>query len=91
LTAIGLQEREMAGERDLREKIVETNRDVKWICRTLVEMKDRDAEMEGRLRALEGWRSEAAGEEKKERQIAAGAGGVVGGAVALLLQMLGMG
>ncbi|WP_366943739.1 hypothetical protein [Methanofollis sp.] len=76
---------------NLREKIVETNRDVKWICRTLAEMKDRDAEMEGRLRALENWKSETAGEEKRERQIAAGAGGVVGGIVAVVVKVMGWG
>ncbi|WP_328585449.1 hypothetical protein [Methanofollis ethanolicus] len=47
-------------------------------------MEEKDKEMEGRLRVLEGWRSEAAGEEKRERPIAAGA-------VAIVLQMLGMG
>ncbi|WP_067051948.1 hypothetical protein [Methanofollis ethanolicus] len=78
-------------EKSTRELVVETARDVKWICRTLAEMKDRDAEMEGRLRALEGWRSEAAGEERRERQIAAGAGGVVGGIVAVVVKVIGWG
>jgi chromosome segregation ATPase len=81
----------MAMAENLREKIVETNRDVKWICRTLQKMEERDKEMEGRLRALENWRSEAAGEEKRERQIAAGAGGVVGGIVAVVVKVMGWG
>ncbi|WP_298669302.1 hypothetical protein [uncultured Methanofollis sp.] len=76
---------------NLREKIVETNRDVKWICRTLKRMEERDAEMEGRLRSLENWRSETAGEERREREIAAGAGGVVGGIVAVVMRVIGWG
>jgi len=76
---------------NLREKIVETNRDVKWICRTLKRMEERDAEMEGRLRSLENWRSETAGEERREREIAAGAGGVVGGIVAVVMRVMGWG
>lgn len=81
----------MAGERELRDMIVETNRDVKWICRTLKKMEETDAEVEGRLRALENWKSETAGEEKRERQIAAGAGGVVGGIVAVVVKVMGWG
>ncbi|WP_394339010.1 hypothetical protein [Methanofollis sp. UBA420] len=81
----------MAMAENLREKIVETNRDVKWICRTLRRMEERDAEMEGRLRDLENWKSETVGEEKRERQIAAGAGGVVGGIVAVVVKVMGWG
>jgi chromosome segregation ATPase len=81
----------MAGERELRDMIVETNRDVKWICRTLQRMEEKDAEMEGRLRTLENWQSETTGEEKRERQIAAGAGGVVGGIVAVVVKVMGWG
>jgi len=76
---------------NLREKIVETNRDVKWICRTLKRMEERDDEMEGRLRSLENWKSETAGEEKRGRQLAAGAGGVVGGIVAVVVRVMGWG
>jgi chromosome segregation ATPase len=81
----------MAMAENLRDMIVETNRDVKWICRTLKRMEERDDEMEGRLRALEGWRSETAGEERREREIAAGAGGVVGGIVAVVVKVIGWG
>ncbi|QSZ67006.1 hypothetical protein RJ40_05610 [Methanofollis aquaemaris] len=81
----------MAAERDLREMIVETNRDVKWICRTLERMEERDAEMETRLRALENWQSEKVGEERRERGIAAGAGGVVGGIAAVVVRVMGWG
>jgi hypothetical protein len=78
-------------EKTTRELVAETARDVKWICRTLARMEEEDARVEGRLRALEGWRSEQVGEARRDRQIAAGAGGVVGGAVAVVLQMLGWG
>ncbi len=52
----------------------ETNRDVKWICRTLQRMEAQDGEFEARLRALEGWRAEKVGEEKRISTIGAGAG-----------------
>ncbi|NVO66823.1 hypothetical protein [Methanofollis tationis] len=78
-------------EKSTRELVAETARDVKWICRTLQRMEEEDACREGRLRSLEGWRSETVGEARRDRQIAAGAGGVVGGAVAIVLQMLGWG
>ncbi|QYZ80150.1 hypothetical protein E2N92_12290 [Methanofollis formosanus] len=81
----------MAAERDLHEMIVETNRDVKWICRTLERMEARDAEMETRLRAVETWQSEKIGEERRERRAAAWAGGVVGGIVAVVVRVMGRG
>ena len=58
----------------------ETNRDVKWICKMLARMEAQDEGFEARLRALEGWRAEKAGEERRGSAISAGAGGVVGGA-----------
>jgi len=78
-------------ERSTRELVIETARDVKWICRTLARMEEQDVQVEGRLRSLEGWRSEKVGEARRDRQIAAGAGGIVGGAVAIVLQMFGWG
>lgn len=78
-------------ERSTREVVAETARDVKWICRTLQRMEERDERVEERLRSLEGWQSETVGEARRDRQIAAGAGGVVGGAVAIVLQMFGWG
>ena len=48
-------------------------------------------EFESRIRALEGWRAEKAGEEKRVSTISAGAGGVVGGVVAVLVRVLGEG
>ena len=70
-------------------KIIETHRDVKWICRTLEEMKETDAGFETRLRALEGWRAEKAGAEKRMGGICAGLSGLTGGAVAWLFQWMG--
>ncbi len=78
-------------EKTTRELVAETARDVKWICRTLSRMEEEGTCREERLRALEGWRSETVGESRRDRQIAAGAGGVVGGAVAIVLQMIGWG
>jgi len=78
-------------ERSTRELVAETARDVKWICRTLQRMEEQDVQVEQRLRSLEGWQSEKVGESRRDRQIAAGAGGIVGGAVAIVLQMLGWG
>jgi len=51
-----LQE-ETTMKEDLTGKIIETHRDVKWICRTLEEMKETNENFETRLRDLEGWRA----------------------------------
>ena len=69
----------------------ETNRDVKWICRMLARMEAQDEEFESRIRALEGWRAEKAGEERRVSTMSAGAGGVVGGVVAVIVKVLGGG
>lgn len=50
-----------------------------------------DEDFEARIRALEGWRAEKAGEEKRISTISAGAGGIVGGVVAVLVKVLGGG
>jgi len=54
-------------------------------------MEAQDEEFENRLRALEGWRAEKAGEEKRVSTISAGAGGIVGGVVAVIVRVLGGG
>jgi hypothetical protein len=54
-------------------------------------MEAQDLDFEARIRALEGWRAEKAGEEKRISTISAGAGGVVGGVVAVLVKVLGGG
>ncbi len=79
----------MTGEKTTRELVYETNRDVKWICRALRRMETQDEEFEARIRALEGWRAEKAGEERRFSTVSAGAGGVVGGVVAVLVKILG--
>ena len=81
----------MAGEKTARELIYETNRDVKWICKMLQRMEARDEDFEGRLRALEAWRSGKDGEERRVSALGAGAGGVVGGAVAVIVRVIGGG
>ena len=64
---------------------------MKWICKTLQRMEAQDEEFESRLRALEGWRAEKVGEEKRVSTISAGAGGIVGGVVAVIVRVLGGG
>jgi hypothetical protein len=81
----------MTDTKTTRELVYETNRDVKWICKMLQRMEARDEEFEGRIRALEGWRAEKAGEERRVSTISAGAGGVVGGVVAVIVKVLGGG
>ncbi|WAI00390.1 hypothetical protein [Methanogenium organophilum] len=76
---------------DLNAKIIETHRDVKWICRTLKEMKETDADFEARIRDLEGWRAEKAGAEMRTGGIVAGLSGVAGAFVAWVVQWLGVG
>ncbi len=76
---------EMTEEKTTRELVYETNRDVKWICRTLRRMEAQDEEFEARIRALEGWRAEKAGEERRLSTVSAGAGGVV----AVIVRVLG--
>ena len=75
-------------EKTTREMIVETSRDVKWICRTLEEMKAHDGHLEQRIRSLEHWRDIRVGEEQRAQRISAGAGGVIGGVVAVIVQLL---
>jgi len=81
----------MTDAKTTRELVYETNRDVKWICRALQRMEAQDEEFESRIRALEGWRAEKAGEERRVSTISAGTGGVVGGVVAVLVRVLGGG
>jgi len=76
---------------DLDAKIIEMHRDIKWICRTLGEMKKTDVDFEDRLRNLEGWQAEKGGAEKRSGGIVAGVSGIVGALAALVVQWLGMG
>ena len=81
----------MTGEKTTRELVYETNRDVKWICKALARMEAQDEDFEVRIRALEGWRAEKVGEERRLSTMSAGAGGVVGGVVAVIVRVLGGG
>ena len=81
----------MTGEKTTRELVYETNQDVKWICKMLQRMEAQDEEFEARIRALEGWRSEKAGEERRISTVSAGAGGGDGGGGAGLVKVLGGG
>ena len=76
----------MSNSKSNRDMIVETNRDVKWICKTLAEMKGSIEDHEGRLRNLEAYKAESGGRESK---IAAGLGAGAGGAAALILRIFG--
>jgi len=54
----------------------ETEPDVKWICKMLQRMEAQGEDFESRLRALEGWRAEKAGEERRVSTLGArGRGG----------------
>ncbi|RQD81813.1 MAG: hypothetical protein D5R99_00975 [Methanocalculus sp. MSAO_Arc1] len=83
------------GERSTRDLVLETTRDVKWVCRALERiekrLESRDEEYEARLRALEQWRALKAGEERRHGTLSAGAGGIVGGAVAVMVRIFGGG
>ncbi len=57
----------MTNEKTTRELVYETNRDVKWICKMLQRMEAQDEEFEARIRALEGWRAEKAGEDLHQK------------------------
>ncbi|WP_048185459.1 hypothetical protein [Methanoculleus sediminis] len=60
-------------------------------CDSLQRMEAQDEDFESRLRVLEGWRAEKAGEEKRVSTVSAGAGGVVAGVVAVIVKVLGGG
>ncbi|HQN92378.1 MAG TPA: hypothetical protein PK336_08985 [Methanoculleus sp.] len=81
----------MAAEKTTRELVYETNRDVKWICRTLQQMEARDEDFEARVRALEGWQAEREGAERRLSTVSVGVGGIVGGVVAVLIKVFGGG
>jgi hypothetical protein len=78
----------MPEEKTTREMILETSRDVKWICRTLAEMKADEGALEERVRVLERWRDTKVGEEQRARRASAGAGGLIGGVAAVIVQLL---
>ncbi len=50
---------------------------MKWICRAFERMEAQDEEFEARIWALEGWRAEKAGEERRLSTVSAGVGAVI--------------
>ena len=48
-----------------------------------------DEDFEARIRVLEGWRAEKASEERRVSTVSAGAGGVVGGVVPVIVRVFG--
>ncbi len=78
-------------EKTTREMIIETNRDVKWICRLLAEMKETDSGLEERVRDLEAWQSVKTGEDMRSHGVSAGVGAGAGGLVAVLVKLIGGG
>ena len=69
---------------DLTGTIIETNRDVKWICRILTEMKAADEDLECRVRELETWKGEHVGVEKR----IAGWSGVIGAVIGVIAGLM---
>jgi len=80
-----------ASRDDLMETIIETHRDVKWICKTLQAMEARNEDVETRLRSIEGWRAERAGAERRTGGMVAGVSGIAGALAAWVVQWLGVG
>ncbi|MCK9278102.1 MAG: hypothetical protein M0P22_08455, partial [Methanoculleus sp.] len=73
----------MTDAKTTRELVYETNRDVKWICRTLQRLEAQDEEFEARIRALEGWRARNGG----SRRSVPGLAGWLGGVVAVIVRV----
>ena len=81
----------MRDEKSTRELVYETSRDVKCIFCALQWIEAQDEEFEARIWALDGWRAEKAGEERRVSTLGAGAGGIVGGVVAVIVRVIGGG
>ena len=80
---------------DIRTVLYESNRllteqsaHIKWICRTLEEMKAESADLEVRVRSLEEWKAEHTGVEKKMAVWAGTFGAVAGVVVGVLFEVL---
>jgi len=81
----------MTNEKTTRELAYEANRDAKWICKALQRMEVQDEEFEARIRALEGWRAEKVGEERRVSTIGARWARWWAGVVAVIVRGLGGG
>ncbi len=72
-----------------REMLIETNRDVKWIRAALSEIKERENELDRRLRALEKSRkSTLLSLFSAENSFSLGIGAGAGGVTAILIRLL---
>ena len=71
-----------------KQLLVEQSAHIKWICRTLEEMKDYDADLEKRVRRLEEWKAEHVGVEKRMTGVAGVLGAVVGVVAGVLVQVV---
>ncbi len=70
-----------------KQLLVEQSAHIKWICRTLEEMKDYDADLEKRVRRLEEWKAEHVGVEKRMTGAAGVLGAVVGVVAGIMVDM----
>ena len=76
-------------EDEIVEKIIETNRDVKWIRAEIAGIKEDEKELERRVAAIEAQYSPARTGIVSERQVSAGIGAGAGSIAALILRLLG--
>jgi hypothetical protein len=76
-------------EDEIVEKIIETNRDVKWIRAEIAGIKENGKELERRVSALEVQNPAAGPGIVSERQISAGIAAGAGSIAALILRLLG--
>jgi len=70
-----------------KQLLVEQSAHIKWICRTLEEMKDCDADLEIRVRHLEEWKAEHVGVEKRMAGAAGVLGAIIGVAAGIMVDM----
>jgi septal ring factor EnvC (AmiA/AmiB activator) len=73
----------------LHDLIIETSRDVKCIRESISAIKEKENEMDARIRNLEKNLSKAPVSSLKESQISAGIGAGAGGIVAFLIKLFG--
>lgn len=76
-------------EDEIVEKIIETNRDVKWIRAEIAGIKEDDKELERRVAAVEALHPPSRTGIVSERQVSAGIGAGAGSIAALILRLLG--
>ncbi|MBN2733247.1 MAG: hypothetical protein JXQ82_00095 [Methanomicrobiaceae archaeon] len=72
-----------------RDMIIETNRDVKWIRAALLEIREKENELDLRIRNLEEITNSFKNSTLRDSQISAGMGAGAGGFVAVIMKLLG--